>query len=69
MFFVLQSYSGAFCYFNNSIQSNVCQFSTVEKKLLKEKINALTLMTCHFKASGDITTNLGSGTLDNNVNK
>ena len=36
---------------------------------VKEKINALTLKTCHFKASRDITTNFRSGTLDNNINK
>ena len=36
---------------------------------IEEKINASTLETCHFKASGDITTNFGSWTLDNNINK
>ena len=34
-----------------------------------EKINALNLKACHFKASEDITTNFGSGTLDNNISK
>ena len=33
------------------------------------KINVSTSKTCHFKASRDITTNFGSGALDNNVNK
>ena len=32
---------------------------------IEEKIKASTLKTCHFKASGDITTNFGSETLDN----
>ena len=36
---------------------------------IEEKINASTLKTFHFKASGDITTNFGSWTLDNNINK
>ena len=36
---------------------------------IEEKTNASTLKTCHFKASRDITTNFGSGTLDNNINK
>ena len=34
---------------------------------IEEKINASTLNACHFKASEDITTNFGSGTLDNNI--
>ena len=36
---------------------------------IEEKINASTLKACHFKASEDITTNFGSGTLYNNINK
>ena len=36
---------------------------------IQEKINATTLKACHFKASEDITTNFGSGTLDNNISK
>ena len=36
---------------------------------IEEEICASNLQTCHFKASGDITTNFGSGTLDNNINK
>ena len=36
---------------------------------LEEKIRASTLKTCHFKASRDITTIFGSGTLGNNINK
>ena len=36
---------------------------------IEEKVNALTLKTCHFKASRDITTNFGSVTLGNNINK
>ena len=35
----------------------------------RKKINASTLKACHFKASGDITTNFGSWTLHNNINK
>ena len=35
----------------------------------EEKINALTLKACRFKPSEDITTNFGSGILDNNMNK
>ena len=38
-----------------------------EPKLVVISLPAL--KTCHFKASEDITTNFGSGTLDNNVNK
>ena len=34
-----------------------------------EKINASTLKACHFKASEDVTTNFGSGTLDDNISK
>ena len=36
---------------------------------VEEKIKASTLKTCHFKASGDITTNFSSETLDNLINK
>ena len=36
---------------------------------IEEKINASTLKNCHFKASRDITTIFGSGTLGNNINK
>ena len=36
---------------------------------IEEKINASTLKACHFKATEDITTNFGSGTLDNNISK
>ena len=36
---------------------------------IREKINASALKACHFKASRYITTNFGSGTLDNNINK
>ena len=36
---------------------------------VKEKINTSNLKTCHFKASEDMTTNFGSGTLDHGVNK
>ena len=36
---------------------------------IEEKITATTLKTCHFKASEDITTNFGSGFLDNNIDK
>ena len=49
---------------NWSIDFFLFLFSEIE-----EKINASILKTCHFKASGDTTTNFGSGTLDNNVNK
>jgi len=35
----------------------------------EEKVNASLLKTCHFKISGDITINPGSGTLDNDRNK
>ena len=36
---------------------------------IEEKTNASTLKTCHFKATRDITTNFGSVTLGNNINK
>ena len=36
---------------------------------IEEKTNASTLKSCHFKASKDITTNFGSVTLGNNINK
>ena len=36
---------------------------------IEEKTNASTLKTCHSKASRDITTNFGSVTLGNNINK
>ena len=36
---------------------------------IDEKINASTLTTCHFKASRDITTNFGSVTFGNKINK
>ena len=36
---------------------------------IEEKTNASTLKNCHFKASGDITTIFGSGTLNNNISK
>ena len=36
---------------------------------IEEKINASTLKNCHFKASKDITTIFGSGTLGNDINK
>ena len=36
---------------------------------IEEKTSASTLKTCHFKASRDITTIFGSGTLGNNINK
>ena len=38
-------------------------------KWKEEKINISTLKSCHFKASRDITTNFGTGTLDNIINK
>ena len=36
---------------------------------IEEKINVSTVKTCYFKASKDIPTNFGSGTLDNNIIK
>jgi len=39
-------------------------FSEIEKK-----INASTLKACHSKASEDTTTNLGSGTPDDNTSE
>ena len=36
---------------------------------IEEKISASTLKTYYFKASGGITTNFGSRTLHNNINK
>ena len=44
-------------------------FSSISLHKNMKKINASTLKTCHFKASGDITTNFGSGTLNDTISK
>ena len=52
-----------------SLQSWSIDFFLILFSEIEEKINASTLKACHFKASEDITTNFGSGTLDNNISK
>ena len=47
------------------VEGSIGFFTTLKE----EKINASTLKNCHFKASRDITTIFGSGTLGNNINK
>ena len=51
------------------LQSWSIDFFLIFYSEIEEKINALTFKTCHFKGSGDITTNFGSGTLDIDINK
>ena len=52
-----------------SLQSWSIDFFLFLCSEIEEKINNSTLNTCHFKASGDMTTNFGLKTLDNNMNK
>ena len=52
-----------------SLQSWSIDFFLFLFSEIEEKINASNLKTCHFKASGDITINFGSWTLDNDINK
>ena len=52
-----------------SLQSWSIDFFLFLFSEIEEKINASTLKACHFKASEDITTNFGSGTLNHNISK
>ena len=52
-----------------ALQSGSIDFFLFLFTEIEEKPNASTLKTCHFKASRDITTNFGSVTLGNNINK
>ena len=52
-----------------SLQSWSIDFFLFLFSEIEEKISASNLKACHFKASEDITTNFGSGTLDNNRSK
>ena len=51
------------------LQSRSIDFFLFLCSEIEEKINASTLKACHFKDSEDITTNFGSGTIDNNIKK
>ena len=52
-----------------SLQSWSIDFFLFLFSEIGEKVYASTLKACHFKASEDITTDFGSGTLDNNISK
>ena len=52
-----------------SLQSWSIDFFLFLCSEIEEKINAPNLKTCQSKASGYITTNFGSRTLDNHINK
>ena len=54
---------------STSLQSCNIDFFLFLFSEIEEKTNASTLKTCHFKATRDITTNFGSGTLDNDISK